>query len=85
MGCDEHAGMDFGERHWNIVRFGELHGAAEHNGGQSIGVAAGWTAVIRRQPGGDLHVDSDAGGAGRAANPGWRAVVAARGRYVRCG
>ena len=76
MECDEHAGMDFGQRHWNIVRVGDLHGAAEYDGEQSIGVAAGWTAVIRCQPGGDDDVDSDAGGAGRVENRGWRALVA---------
>ena len=77
MECDEHAGMDFGERHWNIVRVGDLYGAAEYDGEQSIGVAAGWTAVIRRQPGSNDHDVADAVGAGRVANRGWRVVETA--------
>ena len=86
MGPDDVAGMDFVERHWTIFRLGDLHGAAEYDGEQSIGVAVDWTADVHHQPGRDVLVDSDvAGGAGRVANRGRRAVVAARARYMGSG
>ncbi len=85
MGRDDVAGMDFGERHWTIVRLGDLHGAAEHDGDQSIGVAVDWTADIHHQPGGDVHVVTDAGDAARLANRGWWAVVATHGGISRSG
>ena len=78
MGRDDVADLDVGERHWDLVRFGDLHGAAEHDGDQSIGVAVDWPANLHRQPGGVDHADSAADGARRVANRGW-AVVAAGG------
>jgi hypothetical protein len=83
MGRDDVAGMDFVERHRTIFRLGDLHRAAEHDGEQSIGAAVDWTADVHHQPGRDVLVDSDgAGSAGRVANRGWWAVIAARARYM---